>query len=131
MTAAQLGSDVAIRLIQPDGARFAEVDRLPYEGFEDLPWIATAAGECTVEIRARTGSKAGRYRMEVATRAPTEKDQSRVAAFTASWIDAQNLRARQTAAAYREALAKYELAAAEWRKAGDPRWEAYALSEWA
>src|SRR3982751_5837663 len=42
--ASQLGSDITIRLIRPDGNRFATVDRLQYEGFEDLPWIADASG---------------------------------------------------------------------------------------
>src|SRR3954468_11555506 len=45
--ASQLGSDVAIRVIDPNGKQFTTVDRLQYEGFEDLPWIADATGSIT------------------------------------------------------------------------------------
>ncbi|MGH9721633.1 MAG: CHAT domain-containing tetratricopeptide repeat protein [Bryobacteraceae bacterium] len=131
VTATQVGTDIAIRVTQPGGTTFTEVDRLPYEGVEDFPWIATGAGDCVIEIRAGAQAKTGSYRVEAAGRAPTGQDRSRVAAFNASWIDAQKLRARQSAEAYREALGKYELAAAEFHKAGDPRWEAHALTEWA
>src|SRR6185295_4260063 len=126
---AQLGSDVEIRLIQPDGKKFSAVDRLPYEGYEDLPWIATTAGDCIIEIHATKKSKSGSYRAEISIRAPSEQDKSRVAAYIASWIEGTALLSEQTAAPMREADAKFQFAVAEWRKAGDRNWEAYALTE--
>src|SRR5258705_8793263 len=70
VTAAQLGVDLTIQLTQPNGTKYASVDRLPYESFEDALWIAKDSGEWTVEVRCSKKSSSGRYRLELEVRPP-------------------------------------------------------------
>ncbi|MBL8216180.1 MAG: CHAT domain-containing protein [Bryobacterales bacterium] len=129
ISAAQLQGDSSLKLLLPDGRTFTEIDRLPYEGIEDIPLLAPATGEYTIEVRVADLSAPARYRLEGISRAATDQDRSRVAAFAASWIEARRLREQQATAAYKEAITRYEAALPEWRKAGSLQWEVFTLSE--
>ncbi len=127
--AGQRGGDTAVKLLLPDGTAFTEIDRLTYEGVEDIPLLAAVAGDYTVAVRGSHASRPARYVLEAARRAATDEDRSSAAAFRESWIEARRLRERQDQASYKEAIRRYEAALGEWRKAGNKHWEAFTLSE--
>lgn len=128
--AEQLRSDVTLRLVEPTGKTYAEVDRLSFEGWEDLPYLVVTTGEYEVQIAAN-GRDAARYRLEATQRLATEVDQSWSRAFVASFVEAKSLRAQESEAGYKAAMVKYEFAVAEWRKIGNRHWEGSTLDEWA
>src|ERR1051326_3448922 len=127
VTAEQQAVDLAISLLDPDGKKLVEVDRLPESGTEDIGWIASRPGVYKVAIRASKNALPGGYRVEVQRRAtPSAEDQARFDAFRLTWIDARELRAHDNAESMRAAAAKYEQSVPLWRKAGDGAWEGYA-----
>ncbi|MEZ5398419.1 MAG: CHAT domain-containing protein [Bryobacteraceae bacterium] len=126
--AIQLAGDVAVEWLAPNGARFAIVNVLPYDGYEDLPFIAAEAGQGTVRITGKRNTPAT-YRLEISRRQPSGQDASLAAGFIATHVEGPELRSRQNAAASRQERARHEFAAAEFEKAAAPRWRAQALIE--
>jgi CHAT domain-containing protein len=126
----QLQGDVTCTLQQPDGKEYATTDRIQYGGAEDLAWIAGAAGSYRIEIRGVKG-RAAKYRIEAEVRAPSEADLARANGFRIGWADSKLLLNPKTGDGFRKLAAVYELAAAEFQKAGDIKREAYTLTEWA
>lgn len=79
----QVGSDVTVRLLGPDGRSVAEVDsRNGSNGFEDLVAIVHMSGLYKVEIEAGPG---GYVLHEIVHRPATENDRIAVAADTDFW----------------------------------------------
>lgn len=116
---------MAVRL--PDGAAYGSTDRREYDGFEDLPWVASATGNYRIVVTGNKGPDS-RYRIEADVRPPSEGDMARANGFRIGWVETRPLRSQRSAAATRKLAAQLELAIAEFRTAGDTRREAYALA---
>ncbi len=124
----QQAGDVTVAVRLPDGAEYGSTDRVEYDGFEDLPWIAATSGNYRIVVTANKGPDS-RYRIEADVRPPSESDTARASGFRIGWVETRPLRAQRSAAATRKLAAQLELAIAEFRKAGDTRREAYALTQ--
>lgn len=127
---AQMGANVSVRLLGPDGAVLAEVtepDTL--QGKKRAYAITTAAGPHVVEVRAKaTAAATGRYRLNIAApRAATDGDRARVAARDLV-AECARLRAKATGPALRDALGRLQEALPRIRALGDRDLEADALA---
>ena len=124
----QKTGDVTVTVRLPDGAEYGSTDRVEYDGFEDLPWMATVSGNHRIVVTGNKGVDS-RYRVEAAVRPPSDADLARANGFRIGWVETRPLRSQRSAAATRKLAAQLELAIAEFRKAGDTRREAYALTQ--
>jgi CHAT domain-containing protein len=124
----QLGVDVTIKILSPDGKLLADVNLIADTKDKEIAvWAAEAAGEYRIELSASEKSGRGRYHLTLeAPRAATEQDHSRVAAQQ-NFMEAERLFDPSKPAALRQSLVKYEAALPLWRSAGDPRLEALTL----
>lgn len=118
VTAAQQSGNVGLILVLPDGKRMAEMNLLTHAGDEHAAWIASAAGDCVIEVLNTTVHPA-RYRLEAVTRTPTTQDRHWHAAYIASAEGKAALDGRKRDQ-LPVALARFETAAAEWQAGGEP-----------
>lgn len=119
--------DVAVALVLPSGAEYAVVDRTEYRGVELLPYIAVEGGPHRVVVRSKTIPSL-RYRIDAEVRPPSETDRARAEGFRLGWIETKPLGTSRDATAARKRAALWQQAADAFRRAGDARLEAYALT---
>lgn len=125
----QMGIDVVVTVINPQGEQVASVDRPNgWYGPEAISHIASQSGQYVVRVRALEKVIAGaRYRIELkAIRAVEPRDESRVTAEQAV-SSGEQLRARGTEESSRQAIERFEQARSLWRALGEPYEEAVAL----
>jgi CHAT domain-containing protein len=125
----QQGIDVVVTLQGPDGKPIAEVDGpTSMHGPERLAHITETPGAYRLVIGSYSESApVGRYQVTIeALREPTNTDRMTVEAQNLT-LQAQQLWAKGTADAAREALPKLEKSLALWKTVGDRRGEADAL----
>lgn len=124
----QLGIDVAVSVVGPDGRVRLEVDGPTYDrGAEPVWFVADATGDHRLEVRSLYPIAPGRYRVRVrAFREATSQDRAAAAAQVLH-ARAERLRAEPKAESLQEALELYERALGLWREAGEPSGEARTL----
>lgn len=126
----QRGIDVVVTLFGPDGRQLAEVDSPNgTQGPESVWLIAETPGSYRLVVRSlEQTAAAGRYEMNVAeVRDATAQDRARLAAQQ-SEREVEQLFARDTPEALREAIEKAEQTLKLWRAAGDHAKEVFLLT---
>lgn len=125
----QLGVDVTVQVIDPQGRALLTVDSpLEREGAESLLLTPEIGGSHRVEVRCdQQGAPDGRYRIRLdVLAAVTAVDQLRLRA-EAAVTDAGRLYAGQEDGAEQQAMARLEEALDAWRTLGDRSRQARAL----
>lgn len=129
IVAEQHGIDVVVTILGQDDNPLVEVDR-PNSSYgpETISFIASASGQYRLQVRSYEKTTIqGRYRITLKEmRATTPGDEKHLAAERAV-TEAEQLRARNTAEFWRQAVAKFEQARALWQELGEPYEEAIAL----
>jgi len=127
--AEQHGVRLALAIVDPSGKRIALVKAYDVIGTQSLDIISQESGIHRVEVHGHPESPAGRYTLRVSALRPSvDEDRRRIAAQT-TFAEAETLRWRETAEFYQQALAKYQLALADWRSVADRKREADALNK--
>jgi tetratricopeptide (TPR) repeat protein len=124
----QRGIDLVVMLLGPGGEKLAEVDSPNgAQGPEAISLVTEVAGSYRLEVRSlEKSAAAGRYEAKIAElRAALPPDKERIAAERA-FAEGERWRGQGTAAAWREALKKYEEARAHWQAVGSQEEEAHA-----
>lgn len=121
------GADLRLAFQGPGGRVRFELN-CRQNGTTPVSLLAETSGAYRLELRARAGdSIGGRYRGRIEeVRRATAQDQSRLAAEK-SFAEADGLRAEERAESSRQAIKKYEEAAALWQAVGDKTASAAAL----
>ena len=127
VVARQMGVDVAVAILDPQGKTVAEADRMNGAfGPEAASFIGETAGE--YRVRVSSGSEAaGRYQMELLeSREPTEADRNRIEAERAEFQAGREHQAGNREARLRS-IELYERAGSSWRRLGDAYEEGLSL----
>jgi tetratricopeptide (TPR) repeat protein/CHAT domain-containing protein len=125
----QLGIDVKLSLIGPDGKEIASMDSLNGDyGPEQISTIAESSGNYRFKIAAEDKSvSAGHYRVSIdSPRIPGDQDKARVSAERL-FYEAEMLREQGKAEVYRDAVQKFAKALSLWRAVNDRYEEALTL----
>ena len=93
VSARQLEGDITLTVLGPDGAKIAERDVVSALGTESVPWVAPLSGSARIEIRNGTSAPA-RFRVEAASRTPTEEDRHRHTAMAETMAAAKLVKER-------------------------------------
>jgi CHAT domain-containing protein/Tfp pilus assembly protein PilF len=129
VVAEQKGVDVAVVLIGPDGQRIIKVDS-PNDnmGPEPVHEIAETGGAYRIEVLCEDFTAAkGDYEIKIVDlRTATEIDRKRVTAER-KFFEGEELRRKNRAEPYRQALDKYKEALPIWRDLGEEEQEAETL----
>lgn len=129
VVARQMGVDVAVKILDPDGKTIHEVDR-PNEAFgpEAASFIGSKGGTYRIQVSSNPFSS-GRYQMEwLEMREPTAADQSRIEAENLE-LQAEREDEKATKDSRLHALELYERAGSLWRGLGDTYELALTLCE--
>lgn len=121
---------VVLTVFGPDGKSVLVVNHEPHGRAKiDVSLVAEASGAYRINVRnsARSATPLRYHLAAVEVRAAGEQDRKRFEAQAAE-VEAEQLDAQGTAQGRREAVAKYEAAAALWRDAGDHEDEAAAFT---
>jgi CHAT domain-containing protein/Tfp pilus assembly protein PilF len=127
----QQGIDVVIDLFEPDGKKLAEFDSPNgASGSEVVRFIAMKPGSYRLAVRSPApDAPSGHYEATVvAIRPATESDKNRVRGDEA-YREGDRLANQQTLKTLKQSLEKYHQALEFWRKAGERRLEAFALTQ--
>ncbi len=123
------GMDLKFKLLGPDNKPMLQMSLISDALNAPISLVAKQAGHHRIEITPDTGCSPGSYRLIVTQiHRASSRDQSQAAAL-AAFAEAEELRARQTVDARRQAIQKYEEAGKIWRTLSDYQSEAHALSE--
>jgi CHAT domain-containing protein/tetratricopeptide (TPR) repeat protein len=125
----QLGIDVRVKLVQPDGHASIDIDRATgTRGLEPVVWIAEAAGRYRLEVGAvRQEAPAGRYEIRlIERRSAADADAARIAGQEA-FATAARLVRENNKASLAAAVQALEQAIAHAQSVGDLADEATAL----
>jgi CHAT domain-containing protein/tetratricopeptide (TPR) repeat protein len=130
LTVYQVGVDVAVAVVGPDGRPVAEAGFVAAAGgAEFLAFVATAPGHHRVEIRGigDDPSRGGRYELRVeGPRRPTDQDRQRAEAERAM-AEGEKLRQEQKAESTRRSLERFQRSRELWRGLGNTQRELEAL----
>ncbi len=126
----QRGIDVLLRLYSPENKRIAEIDSPnSSQGREIVFGLADRDGSYRLDVTSLSKEvPAGRYALEVATLRPANAQDKQRLEAQSGYIEAQQFRAQQNAAAQRDAIQKLENALPLWRATGEKLREAHSLS---
>ncbi|MBL8210242.1 MAG: CHAT domain-containing protein [Bryobacterales bacterium] len=119
-------TDFRIRLKQ-EGRRTIVIDRAPFGGFEDIPWIAETSGSYQVEVAAVGPTVTGRYQLRFETRRPSPADEKRAQAFRLAWVEGRVAVNAGQASQAAETLQKLETAIRLFAELGDGAWQTYTV----
>jgi CHAT domain-containing protein/Tfp pilus assembly protein PilF len=125
----QLGIDVVVSILDPDGRPIAEVDRPSgLNGPESASLIAQSKGTYGIQIRSlEKRAMAGRYRLRLEeARAAAPRDESRILAERCV-SEGESLRSAKTAESFRRGIEKFKEAISLWRTLDDEYEQAVAL----
>lgn len=123
--ATQHGIDLVLSIAAPGGQTLLEVDTPNGpEGPEILAFLATAAGEYFLELRAPGDQVAGSYELRVTIPDPAEASDRALASALAAFAGGERLRSRGNARAAHLALEAYRAALVDGRRAEEPRLQA-------
>jgi CHAT domain-containing protein/Tfp pilus assembly protein PilF len=128
VSAEQVGIDIVLTLLGPDGAPISEVDRPNgSHGPETLSARIDVPGVYTLTVRSWVKSAAvGTYTLQVEPSRTLREADEKVIAAEQAVTDGEKLRARGTADDYRAGARRFEQAAALWRELGSQYEEAVA-----
>jgi len=121
--------DIAMLLNDPAGKTVTALNRLWWEGVEDLPWIAETAGVYVVSVDGKANNGPASYKFSCQVRNPSDTDTKRARAYHSGWREALHWNMQQDAESLRKAIAAYEVALPLWRELKEPGWEAWTLSQ--
>jgi CHAT domain-containing protein len=125
----QIGIDVEVTLIAPDGQKLITVDSPNDQyGPEQLVWEAATAGEHKLQVRSgNSKALSGRYQISlVASRPPTTTDKALIKAARA-FAEGQRLRSQRTAPMRAAAIKKFEEALRGFQSLGKDYWSGLSL----
>ena len=124
----QLGIDVVVLLLGPDGVPLAEMDGIRLLGEEELSWASASGGAYAVEVKAgATQTRAGRYELKLEKwSGANEKDRARLAAERL-FMEGRRAQQQGTGESLETSIGKYEEAVDSWRAAGERKWQALTL----
>lgn len=131
ISVSQLGADVVVALIAPDGKQIIEVDSPNgNEGSESIIHIAEISGNYHIEISSNSSKDdSGRYEIQIEEQRKSEaKDKSRIL-FQQAIIEAVKLSLEKASESKQKAIAKYEEAIKYARETEDNNEVARALLE--
>ncbi len=125
----QRGLDAVVTVLGPNHETINEVDRESNSGLERVLIFAEIAGTYRLDVRSlNRGAAAGRYAIWIEERqTATPQEKSRVAAENL-FAHGEQLRRKGTIESRQQATRRYEEALSSWRKVGDRRGEADALT---
>lgn len=128
-TAFQQNIDLALLLDNPKNETVTALNRLWWEGAEDLPWLAESTGTYTISVDGKQSNGPASYKLACQVRQPAELDKTRARAYHSAWREGLHWNGRQDAESRKKALAAYETALPLWRQLNDASWEAWTLSQ--
>jgi len=127
----QLGIDVVLSLVGPDGRVVLERDRPNGpDGWESLSVIALTSGRHRLDVKAPDGAApAGRYEIQSdVRRTPSPQDRRRIEAENI-FSEGSALAQKNTLESVKQAYAKYETTIALWQGVGDKYAEALTQTQ--
>ena len=125
----QIGIDVGISLLSPDGKKLIEIDTPSGRfGTEELAWIAETGGAYGLVVSALDDSAPdGDYAVRLRERRPhAPRDTTRLRA-QAAFVEGYALSQKEETDAQRRAVETLERSLALWREIGDRKYEAMTL----
>ncbi len=127
--ALQNNIDLALLLNDPSNKTVTALNRLWWEGSEDIPWLADTPGTYTLSVDGKSNNGPATYRLTCEVRTPTAQDTARAKAYESAWRAGLHWDGQQDAESKRKAIVAYEAALPLWRQVPDPSWEAWTLSQ--
>ncbi len=132
VTAEQLGTNVRIILLKPNGAKLVEADsQRGARGVEQAYLLAEAAGRYVLRIKSmRKQAVPGRYRLSVTEPRPaTSQDHDRITAQAQQYDIGELDRRKTDVPSWQRAAAAYQAALLTWRALGERRRAADVLNK--
>jgi CHAT domain-containing protein len=119
-TVEQRGLDVEAVVVAPDGHELLRIDTpTDRAGAETVAFVAAAAGDHRLQVRALDGDEHATYRIELAEQRPATEDNRQISEAWRLWSEGARLRAQATADALAKSLEAYERASQVFAQLGD------------